>query len=49
MLASQKGVRLVTENGPNSIVINGDEELIKRMILNLLDNAVKYTPETGEI
>jgi len=49
VLASQKGVRLVTEIGTNSIVINGDDELIKRMILNLLDNAVKYTPENGEI
>ena len=49
VLAVRKGVRLKLENDSPSIALNGDEELIKRMILNLLDNAVKYTPEGGEI
>jgi|SRR5436190_5358933 len=49
VLASRKGVRLVAENGSPSIVLNGDEDLLKRMILNLLDNAVKYTPVGGDI
>ncbi len=49
VLAGRKGVRLKLENGSTSIALNADEELIKRMILNLLDNAVKYTPEGGEI
>jgi signal transduction histidine kinase len=49
VLASRKGVRLRLENDSPSIALNGDEELIKRMILNLLDNAVKYTPAGGEI
>jgi len=49
VLAVRKGVRLKLENGGTSIALNADEELIKRMILNLLDNAVKYTPEGGEI
>jgi signal transduction histidine kinase len=29
--------------------MNGDDEMLKRMLLNLLDNAVKYTPAGGEI
>ena len=49
VLAIRKGVRLKVKNDLPSIALEGDEELIKRMILNLLDNAVKYTPAGGEI
>jgi len=49
VLAFRKGVRLKLENDAPSIALNGDEDLIKRMLLNLLDNAVKYTPAGGEI
>ena len=49
VLAFRKGVRLKLQGESPSIALNGDEELIKRMILNLLDNAVKYTPQGGEI
>jgi len=49
VLADRKGVRLKLENDSPSIALIADEELLKRMILNLLDNAVKYTPEGGEV
>ena len=49
VLALQKGVKLKLEKDSPSIALNGDQELIRRMILNLLDNAVKYTPAGGEI
>src|SRR6185369_627894 len=49
VLAVRKGVRLKLEADSPSIALNGDKELIRRLILNLLDNAVKYTPAGGEI
>jgi heavy metal sensor kinase len=49
VLAIRKGVQLNTENDYSVLVLSGDEELLKRMILNLLDNAVKYTLRGGEV
>jgi heavy metal sensor kinase len=49
VLAIRKGVRLKVDHDLPAIALQGDEELIRRMILNLLDNAVKYTPAGGEI
>lgn len=49
VLAIRKGVQLKSEVDSSSIVLNGDEELLKRMILNLLDNAVKFTTEGGQV
>lgn len=31
------------------VVIEGDRDRLKRAILNLVDNAIKYTPEEGQI
>jgi heavy metal sensor kinase len=48
VLASQKELKLKVDPGP-PLSLNGDDELLQRMILNLLDNAVKYTPAGGEV
>jgi len=48
VLASQKDLKLKVDSG-TALSLTGDDELLQRMILNLLDNAVKYTPPGGEI
>lgn len=48
VLAEQKGVAVecsITQETP----FRGDEDLLRQMILNLLDNAIKYTPSGGKI
>jgi heavy metal sensor kinase len=49
VLATQKGLRLKVQSSLPEMSMNGDDEMLKRMLLNLLDNAVKYTPAGGEI
>jgi heavy metal sensor kinase len=48
-LAAEKGLR-VTVNVPDAPVqVPVDEHSFRRMLLILLDNAIKYTPESGTI
>jgi heavy metal sensor kinase len=46
--AEDKGLTMVY-TGPENISIYGDIRLIQRMVANLLDNAIKYTPANGRI
>ena len=46
--AEEKGLTLDCD-GPGSISIDGDVRLIQRLVANLLDNAIKYTPVDGRI
>jgi heavy metal sensor kinase len=48
ILASGKEVSIDVVNSSESPVYS-DEELLRRMILNLLDNAIKYTPRRGSV
>jgi signal transduction histidine kinase len=43
IVASTKEVR-IESNGASSASFVGDEELIRRMLMNLLDNAVRHSP-----
>jgi heavy metal sensor kinase len=47
-LAEAKGLTLHLQV-PDSLPLNGDPDKLIRLFLNLLDNAVKYTPAGGQV
>ena len=47
-LTEDKGITM-TCNVPDECFLYGDIRMIQRMIANLLDNAIKYTPPGGEV
>jgi signal transduction histidine kinase len=47
--ASRRGIRLGSTIDPGLATIGGDERKVKQVLLNLLSNALKFTPEGGRI
>jgi heavy metal sensor kinase len=47
-LASARGVVLECR-ADGDVAFRGDEELVHRMVRNLIDNAIRYTPEGGRV
>lgn len=52
-LAREKHIRLkrniIPENNAEILPLNGNAVLIELMLRNLIDNAIRYTPENGEV
>ena len=47
-LAAAREIRLEYQTGED-VAFRGDEELLRRLVVNLLDNAIRYTPRGGKV
>jgi signal transduction histidine kinase len=48
LVAAVRGIRIATTTGPD-LSVDADAELIRRLLMNLLDNALQYTPAGGSV
>jgi signal transduction histidine kinase len=48
VLASERQVE-ISASGTSEVAIRGDQELIRRLLMNLLQNAVQHTPAHGTV
>ena len=49
LTAKEKNIKLITQLPPDSPFVSADIALIERVLENLIENAIKYTPNGGEV
>ncbi|MDZ7261221.1 MAG: ATP-binding protein [candidate division KSB1 bacterium] len=47
--SDQKNIKILLESFEQNIIVKADEELLRTVFNNLIDNAIKYTPQSGTI
>jgi heavy metal sensor kinase len=48
LLAEDKNIAVVCDSSPD-VLVEGDRARMKQVVVNLLDNAIKYTPNGGRV
>ncbi len=49
ILAKEKNITIEADTVKDNVLVNADVSLIERVMQNLIDNALKYTPEGGTV
>ena len=49
ILAEEKGIKIISQLEDQPCLVYADVRLIERVLQNLIDNAIKYTPKNGAI
>jgi len=47
--AALKGIEIIVHDSDAEIVVRADEERLRQIVLNLLTNAIKFTPPAGHV